>query len=114
MKQRKRTISYEGKRSEICSVIVTLFKGIFRLTERECNVLTMIIEDNGATDKKTLMERIEKKLKISRSNVAQQFTSLVQKKAITKSKDEAEPSKHFVIPADLESLDIIFSLKIKQ
>jgi len=109
---KKRTISNESDRRTACKTLVTLFSGLFKLTEREQEVLSILVEDDGNTDKKELKELISKRLGISVSNVSQQLTSLIQKKVISKGY-QMEINKYFLFPADTKELEINIRLKIR-
>ena len=109
--KRKRSIRKEGDKVTTANMLVTLFSGLFSLTEREQEVLTLIILDNGKTDKKALKAYIGKKLQISESNVAQQFTALIQKKALIKG-PQYEINKYFQLPENVDEVVIDITLKI--
>lgn len=109
--KRKRSIRKESDKKTIAKMLVTLFSGLFALTEREQEVLTLIILDDGRTDKKELKAYISKKLQISESNVSQQFTSLTQKKAIFKG-PQYEINKYFQLPENVDEIVIDVTLKI--
>jgi DNA-binding CsgD family transcriptional regulator len=109
--KKKRTISIENNRKEIARALVTLFSGLFSLTEREQEVLAIMVEDDGKSDKKDLKDLIAKRLGISLSNVSQQLTSLTQKKVISKG-NQMEVNRYFLLPAGTKELEVNVLLKI--